>query len=228
MPRIGEKLVYATDDLLPHLSDGAGDTITKLCSLLNQFDPPGYATIPNLLNDDALRELEGICVADNQWYPTAELLEHPIAGPLAQNMLNISESNMDMRCPTMGTKISLKNETGSGMLVKPHRDLLDGHAVLFNFLVSGALFYVLDGVVRPVRQHELVVLNGAAMWGNVTDYLPAKEGTVHPDAWQSLGGVTVAHSVVGIGHTSRNRLLAYCDGRETGLTQIPAQLPPWF
>jgi hypothetical protein len=221
MPRYGETLVYPDPELEPFLRVGVNSAITDLCIFLNKFEfddqgnfePPPFGTIPDLLN---------------QKCPEEVLMAHPVGGPLARTMGRISLSNMDLRYQSTRTAHSLKNETAQDFLLEPHRDLLDGHAVLFNYAVSGDLAYLLNGERHPLKNNELIVLNGAAEWGDITNLLPGKENSDPFSSWRSLGGVTMVHSVVGKGFTSRNRLLVYADGCKTSVTQIPPELPPWF
>lgn len=228
MTRFGETLVYPVPQLDNCLLTGVDAAITELCIELNRFDPPPFRVIPQLLNDESLELLADLYVPENGKCDEEVVLAHPIAGPLALTMGRISLSNMDMRSESSRTAFSLRNETGVNLVLEPHRDLLDGHAVLFNYGVTGNLFYVLDGIKYELKNNELVVLNGAAEWGDITSYLPGHEGEDPYNSFRHLGGVTMIHSVVGEGFTSRNRLLVYGDGRPTIVTQIPPQLPPWF
>ena len=233
--RYGEQLVYPARGLDQFLSKGSDDAITELCIYLNKFEltdddfvPPRFATIPNLLTKEGMHALENLVVPENEKVPEELLLAHPVAGPLALTMGYISLSNMDLRSKETEMAYSLKNETGNDLVLPEHRDLLDGHAVLYNYKVEGELLYVLDGQERELKNNELVVLHGAADWGDITEYLPGHEGDDPWDSFRHLGGVTMAHSVVGNGYTSRNRLLAYVSGQKTNVTQIPPNLPPWF
>jgi len=228
MPRYGEVLVRPTPQLDDFLRGGVDDAITELCTALNRFDPPPFRTIPELLTEEALEKLNDLPVPENGKCEEEVLLAHPVGGPLALTMGKISLSNMDMRSESSRTAYSLRNETGENLVLDAHRDLLDGHAVLFNYSVAGNWFYVLDGVRYKIRENELIVLNGAAEWGDITDFLPGHDEEDPFNGFRHLGGVTMTHAVIGEGLTSRNRLLVYGDGRETTTTQIPPQLPPWF
>jgi len=228
MRRVGEAAPLPVEALEPHLRPGVIGEIQALTESLNKFDPEPYGIIPEFLTDEGLRILGQLEVPINGKCPEEELLAHPVGGPLAQTMGRISLANMDLRSEPRNITYSLRNETGENTLIEPHRDLLDGHAVLFNYGVSGELFYVLDGKEHRMKSNEMVVLNGAAVWGDVTNFLPGQEDNDPFDGWRTLGGVTIAHEVRGKGPTSRNRLLVYADGQETLFTQIPPQLPPWF
>ena len=228
MPRISEVAPLPIEILEPYLRQGAVEEIAALTESLNKFDSEPYGIIPELLTDEALRILEQLEVPVNDKCPQEELLTHPIAGPLAQTMGRISLANMDLRSEPRSIEYRLRNETGENVRIEPHRDLLDGHAVLFNYRVLGELFYVLDDKEHRMKSNEMVILNGAAVWGDITNFLPGQEDNNPFDGWRTLGGVTVGHTVQGKGFTSRNRLLVYADGRETLFTQVPVQLPPWF
>lgn len=228
MPRIGEVAPRPVEALHPYLTEGATDAIAEVSESLNKFDPLPYGVIPNFLTDEGLAFLEKLQVPLSSKCPIEEVLSHPVAGPLAKTMGLISLANMDLRHESTGTTYSLKNETGEDVHLEPHRDLLDGHAVLYNYAVLGNLFYVLGGERYRIKNNELVVLNGAAVWGDITNFLPGKENNDPEDGWRNLGGVTMVHAVESDGFASRNRLLAYADGPNTAVTQIPPELPPWF
>lgn len=228
MARFREEAPQPHEDLVPFLRDGVTEEIAELSEALNKFDPLPFGTIPDFLTEEGLRFIEELEVPENGKCLEEALLAHPVGGPLAMTMGRISLANMDLRHNSIQTNHSLKNETGDNLILEAHRDLLDGHAVLFNYSVIGDLFYVLDGVIYPLNNNELVVLNGAAVWGDITSFLPGEEDSDPRKSWRSLGGVTMAHSVVGKGYTSRNRLLVYANGRETTVTQIPPKLPTWF
>lgn len=228
MSRVGEYIPTPSEELTPFLQADAPEAIAEASLSLNKFDPLPFAIIPDLLTEEGLSLLEDLEVPTNGKCPEEVLAAHIVGGPLAETMGSISAANRDMRHEPNQTIHSLKNETGVNLVLAPHRDLLDGHAVLFNYGVSGNLAYILDGEPHDLKANELVILNGAAVWGDVTNYLPGHETDDPYTTFRHLGGVTITHSVVGTGLTSRNRLLVYADGRETSVTQIPPELPPWF
>ncbi len=228
MARIGEVAPRPVEALYPYLTEGIPNAIAKVCESLNKFDPLPYGVIPDFLTDEGLALLEKLEVPLNDRCPMDEVLSHPVAGPLAKTMGRISLANMDLRYDSTGTTYSLKNETGEDVHLEAHRDLLDGHAVLYNYAVSGNLYYVLDGERYRMKNNELIVLNGAAVWGDITNFLPGEENNEPEDGWRTLGGVTMVHAVESDGFASRNRLLAYAEGPNTVVTQIPPELPPWF
>jgi hypothetical protein len=228
MPRISERAPLPVDTLLPHLRSGITEEIGALTESLNKFDPLPYGIIPDFLTPDGLAALKQLEVPLNGKCPDQLLRAHPVGGPLAATMGRISLANMDLRSKAKETVFSLKNETGEGVFVEPHRDLLDGHATLFNYGVLGELYYVIDGERLRLDDNALVVLNGAAVWGDITNFLPGEEGSLPWMGWRTMGGVTSVHGVESTGPASRNRLLVYAGGRETVTTQIPPDLPPWF
>ncbi|MDB5163484.1 MAG: hypothetical protein JWS12_101 [Candidatus Saccharibacteria bacterium] len=228
MPRIGEVTPRPVEALNPYLTEGITDAVAEVCESLNKFDPLPFGIIPDFLNERGLSLLEQLDVPMNGKCPEEALLSHPVGGPLAQTMGRISLANMDLRHDSTRTTFSLKNETGENVGLEPHRDLLDGHAILFNYAVSGDLYYVLDGKRHRIKSNELVVLNGAALWGDITNFLPGEENNDPFSGWRTLGGVTMVHAVESKGFTSRNRLLAYAEGPETLVTQILPKLPSWF
>ncbi len=227
MPRIGEKPPRVPDELKPYISSHVEETVRSVCESLNKFDPLPFGIIPSFLNSEGLILLEQLEVPRNGKCSEEDLLGHLVGGPLAQMMGRISLANMDLRHDSNGVTHSLKNETREGISIEPHRDLLDGHAVLFNYAVSGDLFYVLDGEKQRMVNNEMVVLNGAAVWGDITNFLPGEEDNDPHSGWRTNGGVTMAHAVESEGFVSRNRLLTYAHGRDTLVTQIPPELPPW-
>jgi hypothetical protein len=228
VPRTGEVAPRPAEALEPYLNEDTAEAIAVVCEFLNRFDPLPFGVIPDFLTAEGLSLLEELEVPVNGKCPEEVLLAHPVGGPLARTMGSISLANMDLRFDPTTTTNSLKNETRENFRLPPHRDLLDGHAVLFNYAVVGELFYVLDGVRRRIRDNELIVLNGAAVWGDITNFLPGQEDSDPLSDWRTNGGVTMVHAVEGEGYTSRNRLLVYANGRETTVTQIPPELPPWF
>lgn len=228
MPRIGKLAPRPVETLTRYLTEGVTDAIKDVCESLNKFDPLPFGRIPDFLSDEGLSLMDQLDVSVNDRCSEEVLLAHPVGGPLAQTMGRISLANMDLRHGSTRTNFSLKNETGDSVCLKPHRDLLDGHSVIFNYAVFGNLYYLLDGERHGINSNELVILNGAALWGDITNFLPGQKNNKPYDGWRTLGGVTMVHAVESEGFTSRNRLLAYAEGRETLVTQIPPELPTWF
>ena len=194
-----------------------GDEVSKLCDSFRAPYLEAFGTIPDILDPVALGSLHSIQPSPNTKCETEKLLSHPIGRELVRLMGSISLSNPWYQLNSGGVIASLKNETGDNLHIKPHRDLLDGHAVLFNWGVQGDLKYMIDGEYYAFHDNELVVINGAADWLDVSLYSGRewRKGRSH------FGGVTVAHGVQSMGWTTRNRLLVYADGQETRFTQIP-------
>lgn len=190
--------------------------VLSVCEFFRTCPREPFTTIGDVLTNEGLELLGDIKLPPNEKYETSKLLAHPVGRILVSLMGRISLSNAEYELQPERVAVSLKNESGENLALPPHRDLLDGHAVLFNWNVTGDLHYVIDGYELPVVDNMLVALNGAANWQEVT---AAIDGNPPERIWR-FGGTTAVHSVVGSGLTSRNRLLVYADGQDTTFTQI--------
>jgi hypothetical protein len=175
-----------------------------------------FTTIPDVLTQEALDLLNGLEIESNSKYDLTKLLAHPVSRALVSVMGKLSLSNGEYGLDPNRVSASMRNESGEDISVGPHRDLLDGHAVLFNWAVRGDLNYVIDGAKLPVTNNQILVINGATNWQEVTS---AVYSDLPKDFWR-FGGTTAVHAVTGTGYTSRNRLLVYADGEDTAFTQI--------
>ena len=212
-----ESIRVAPDfDLWPYLNRDLDHELTAICKGFAAFEPKPFAKVPEVLTPVGLDQLEELEVPVNGKCDPDVLRHHRVAGPLAETMGRISLANNYYQLKNIVA--SLRNETGDNLQVLPHRDLLDGHAVLYNYGVEGDLYYIINGEEQPIVSNELVILNGAYDWIDVSDYIDENPS---PD-FRQFGGVTALHAVEGRGFGSRDRLLVYADGRRTLTTQIPA------
>lgn len=209
-----QELVVAHDDLIPYLNRPIDDDLRWLYEYMKAPVVGPYAHILDVLSSAALKSLQELPVSVNGKCPTETLLAHAVGGPLVKTMGRISLMNRYNPTDPDNIVASLKDETGTDISLAPHKDFLDGHAVLFNYGVVGKPQYIIDGKVVELSENEIVVLNGSYEQVDVSDL--ALDPTVQ------YGNATPTHAVVGEGFTSRKRLLVYADGMPTTNCQITA------
>lgn len=200
----------------PYLSRDLESEVESVCEFFEECPREAFTTIPDVLGGNGLDLIDKIDVPKNGKYKNKKMLAHPVGSVLVSLMGGISLSKSDCDLQPERVVASLRNETGRDVVIPPHRDLLDGHAVLFNWGVKGNLRYFIDGNELKIRDNMIVVLNGSANWQEVTAAVHKKK----PEGVWKFGGTTALHAVVGRGRTVRNRLLVYADGVDTNFTQI--------
>jgi len=189
-----------------------------------KFIPPAFGIIKKVLSPEGLALIKGLDVPTNGHYDMDEFRALEAGRSLLTLMIDISMANRYYPFDRRNVGARLKNISGNHVLLQPHRDLLDGHAVIYNYDIRGEIEYVIGGEKHISGDNELIILNGAADWQDITEFVRENPtpGSHH------FGGVTELHSVYGKGITSRNRLLVYAEGQDTLVTQIPERLnePP--
>lgn len=217
MPHLGNAS-WQIDDAThsSYLSRDLEYEVASACRLFNEYPNEPFTTIPGVVNQDGLALLNELPIPKNGECPVEALLAHNVGKVLVSIMGRISLSNTECDLQPERVAASLKNEFGKDVELAPHRDLLDGHAVIYNWNVEGDLSHTIDGYEIPIVSNQIVAINGSANWQEVTAAVYDERPV---NVWE-FGGTTAVHSVIGRGITSRNRLLVYADGRETNFTQL--------
>ncbi len=175
-----------------------------------------YAHISDVLTPEALALMDKLPVPPNGKCSTDIVEQHPVAGPLARTMGRISLFNRINSPDANKIQVSLRHEARQDMVLDEHRDFLDGHAVIFNWDVQGDLHYTINGRRPKIDSNEIIVISGCA------DFVAIDGLVLPPNEDKGFGFATKPHGVVGVGSTSRKRLLVYADGAETVINQIAA------